>query len=39
MASNKMILKTNRFNYLRAYYEPHTTNRSNLTQYCHNNAQ
>ena len=34
-----MISKINRFNYLCAYCEPATTNRSNLTQYCHNNAQ
>ena len=33
-----MILKINRSNYLRAYCEPATTNRSNLTQYCHSNA-
>ena len=39
MANNEMILKINRSNYLRAYCEPATTNRSNLTQYCHSNAQ
>ena len=34
-----MISKINRSNYLRAYCEPGTTNRSNLTQYCQSNAQ
>ena len=39
MASNEMIWKINRSNYLRAYCEPATTNCSNSTQYCHSNAQ
>ena len=34
-----MISKTNRSNYLRAHYEPATTNRSNLTQYCQRGTQ
>ena len=39
MANYAMILKINISSYLRAYCEPFTTNRSNLTQYCHSNAQ
>ena len=39
MANNKMILKINRSNYLRAHCESATTNYSDLTQYCHSNAQ
>ena len=39
MANNDMMSKIDRSNYLRAYCEPTTTNRSNLTQYCHSNAQ
>ena len=39
MANNEMISKINKSNYLRAYCESATTNRSNLTQFCHSNAQ
>ena len=39
MANNEMISKINRPNYLQAYCEPATTNRSNLTQYYQSNAQ
>ena len=39
MASNEMISRINRYNYLRAYCEPATTNPSSLTQYCQRNAQ
>ena len=34
MANNEMRLKINRSNYLQAYCEPATTNRSDLAQYC-----
>ena len=34
-----MITKINRSNYLRAYCDSARINRSNLTQYCHSNAQ
>ena len=39
MANDEMISKIDRSNYLRAYCEPATTKRSNLTQYCHSNTQ
>ena len=38
MANNEMILQSNRPN-RRAYCEPATTNRSNLTQDCQSNAR
>ena len=39
MANNEMISKINRSNYLSVYCEPTTTNDSNSTQYCYDNAQ
>ena len=39
MANNEMPSKIDKFNCLRAYCEPATTNCSNLTQYGHSNAQ